>query len=49
MPRCFAVVERYVLHNATVPTYATWESTSPEPCKWCFSPDWNVAADSRKL
>jgi RNA-directed DNA polymerase len=35
MPRCFAVVDHCVFHAATVPTYATWESTSPEPSKWC--------------
>src|SRR5579883_3104942 len=34
MPRCFAVAERCVFHAATVPTFATRESTSPEPSKW---------------
>src|SRR5262245_52029802 len=37
MPRCFAVADCYVYHVATVPTCATWEATSPKPCKWCIA------------
>jgi len=34
---CFAAVVSCVTNAATVPTYETWEATSPEPCKWCFT------------
>lgn len=34
MPWCFAAAAHSAHHIATVPTYGTWEPTSPEPCKW---------------